>query len=119
MSKWERRSRKTAALLAAWAMRRRELGLDRGGDGLEAAELLVEEVGVGFVGGGEVGPDPRQLEAGVGVAGARQRQHLLRIGVAEPAHAAVVLDVDAGGPPLGASAVGEQAQEAHAPDRHL
>ena len=119
MSKCERRSRKTAALLAAWASDGRELGLDRGGDGLEAAELLVEEGGVGFVGGREVGPDAGQLEAGIGVAGAGQRQHRLRIGVAEPAHAAVVLDVDAGRPALGAGAVGEQAAEVLAPDRDL
>ncbi len=77
------------------------------GDLVEAVELLVEEVGVGFVGGGEVGPDAGQLEVGVGGAGAGERQHLRRLAVAEPAHAAVVLDVDAGPAPVGAGPIGD------------
>ena len=58
----------------------------------------------GFVGGREVGPDPGQLEVGVLGAGAGESRAPRRVAVAEPAHAAVVLDVDAGRPALGAGA---------------
>ncbi len=56
-----------------------ELGTHRGGDRLEAIELLEEVtlVVVGFVGGGEVGPDPGHAEVGIGVAGAGQGEDLV------------------------------------------
>ncbi len=97
----------------------RELGLDRLGDRREALELLVEELGVRFVGGGEVGPDPRQVEVRVLGAGARERQHLGRVGVAEPAHAAVELDVNPDPPALRAATGGGEGAEALAPDGDL
>ena len=96
-----------------------ELGLDRVGNRGEAVELLVEEVGVRFVGGGEVGPDPGQLELRVLGAGTGEGQHLGGIGVAEPTHAAVVLDVDPGRAALGPGASGDQVAEAVAPDGDL
>ena len=73
------RSRKTAALLAAWAVTPGNSALTAARDLGEAVELLVEEVGVRFVGGGEMGPDPGQLEVGVLGAGAGKRQHLVGI----------------------------------------
>ena len=119
MSKWERGSRKTAALLAAWAITAGNSALTAAATASKRLELLVEEARVGFVGGREVGPDAGQLEVRVVGAGAGQRQHLRRVAVAEPAHAAVVLDVDPGRAALGPGAIGDQAAEALAPDRHL
>ena len=94
------------------------LGVDRLGDRLEAGELLEEValVAVGFVGGGEVGPDAGQFEVGVGGGGAGEPHHLLAVEGAEPAHAAVVLDVDAGGAPERAGAGGDELEEARRPD---
>ena len=118
MSKWARGSRKTAALLAAWTVTSgnsapppRHLG--------EARELLVEELRLRFVRGGEVGPDPGQLEVGVLGAGAGEGDHRLGVAVAEPAHAAVVLDVDARRPALGTGAGRRQRAELLVPDRDL
>ena len=119
MSKWAPGSRKTAALLAAWTMTAGNSALDRRGDLAEARELLVEEIGVGFVGGREVGPDPGQLQVRALGAGAGQREDRLGVAVAEPAHAAVVLDVDPGGPPLGAGAGGDQREEVLVPGGDL
>src|ERR1700761_7995240 len=95
------------------------LGADRGGDRLAAVELLEEVaiVGVGFVGGGEVGPDGGQLEVGIGVDRAGEREDLVAVEGAEPAHAAVVLEVDAGGMTGGAGAGGDLLAEALGPDR--
>ncbi len=95
------------------------LGFDRGGDLVETVELLVEVGRVEFVGGGEVGPDPGQLEVGVLGAGTRQLQHLARVAVAEPAHAAVVLDVDAGPVPVRSRSRSDHAAEILAPERQL
>jgi hypothetical protein len=96
-----------------------KLGLDRCRNRPETIELLVEEVGFRFVGGGEVGPDSGQLEPRILGAGTGQGQHLRRIGVAQPPHAAVVLDVDTDRSALGAAAGADHLAEAVAPDRNL
>ena len=65
------------------------------GEAGEPLELLVEEVGVGLVGGGEVGPEPGQVEALVRRHRVHQGEHRVRVALAQAAHAGVVLDVQA------------------------
>ena len=67
-------------------------------DGSENLFELLDEVGsVGLVGGGEVGPQPGQLEAlSSGGDRVEQLEDGARVAHAEAAHPAVVLDVEAG-----------------------
>ena len=81
MSKWARRSRKTAALLAAWARTSGNSALTALATSAKRSRCSSKYSDSRFVGSREVGPDAGQLEVGVGGAGAGQLENLRWVGV--------------------------------------
>jgi hypothetical protein len=119
MSKCERRSRKTAALLAAWTTIPGNSRFAASARGAKRPSCSSKKSESGSSAVAKWVQTPTGLEIGALGAGAQQVEHLRRIAAAEPAHAAVVLDVHSRRPAVSASPRGEKVEKAAPPDSHL
>ena len=119
MSKWERRSRKTAALLAAWTAIAGNSVLAASATAAKRSSCSSKKRESGSSAVAKWVQTPASSRIGTLGAGTQQVQHLGRIAVAEPAHAAVVLDVDPGRAAMSAGARGDEVEETASPGGHL